>query len=82
MEGVTMKKVEVTEKLAHYINIQRENEHHALVSDSIIAEAMVALHHAREALDEDKLHLVSSAECAVSELFYLQQQMRMTEESR
>ena len=77
-----MKQVEVTDRLAHYIELHRDNREHIANTESILLEAMVALHYARDAFDtdEEKLEYVSSAETAVTELYFILKQIRESED--
>lgn len=77
-----MKQIEVTDRLAHYIELHRDNREHIANTESILLDAMVALSYAREAFDTDKekLECVSSAETAVTELYFILKQIRESED--
>lgn len=77
-----MKQIEVTDRLAHYIKVQKEDKDHQNTTDSILLEAMVALHYARGLMDDGYREVLESAETAVTDLYFIIKQLRMKEDEK
>lgn len=77
-----MKQIIVTDALAHYLGLLRDNREHIANTESILLDGMVALHYAREANDTDETQLgyISSAETAITDLHFILNQMKITED--
>lgn len=77
-----MKQIEVTDRLAYYINTQRKEDEHRNITDKTILEALVVLHYAKDLMDDAYREEIESAESAITELYFIVKQARMTEDEK
>lgn len=78
-----MKKVEVTDRLAWYIEQHRENRENIANTESILLDAMIGLHYAREACEggSEQEEFIQSAESAITDLHFILRQLRITDKA-